>query len=117
MASGVVHRWNSQSWQFVVVTDAEKRKTLGDLYREGWAFYRGNEQLGGRPIVGDSARAQQLRRIVDSSGCPAPPLHQGQQLLLPRAHGPAALAPVLDYPGALPSRIATRSYFTLTAIG
>ena len=63
---------NSQSWQFVVVTDAEKRQTLGDLYRKGWAFYRGNEQLGGRPIVGDSARAQQLRRIVDSVRRPLP---------------------------------------------
>src|SRR5258705_9007479 len=42
---------DSQSWQFVVGTHAQKRKMLGDLYRKGRAFYRGNEQLGGRPLL------------------------------------------------------------------
>src|SRR5260221_13496763 len=105
MASGVVHRWNSQSWQFVVVTDAEKRKTLGDLYREGWAFYRGNEQLGGRPIVGDSARAQQLRRIVDSSRRPAQHPPQAPAVLLPRVQGTIDRAAVPAHAGPLGSRI------------
>jgi nitroreductase len=30
---------NRQPWHFVVVTDAEKRKALGDIYRTGWAHY------------------------------------------------------------------------------
>jgi nitroreductase len=30
---------NSQSWRFVIVTDAAKRKALGDLYREAVDFY------------------------------------------------------------------------------
>ena len=30
---------NRQSWHFVVVTDAAKRKALADLYRQGWSFY------------------------------------------------------------------------------
>ncbi len=30
---------NTQRWHFVIVTDAEKRKALGDLYRQGFAAY------------------------------------------------------------------------------
>ena len=108
---------NSQSWQFVVVTDAEKRKTLGDLYREGWAFYRGNEQLGGRPIVGDSARAQQLRRIVDSVRRPLPLPPQEQQVLLDRARVTVALEAVRRYREALPSGIRSLRYGTYKARG
>ena len=32
---------NRQPWHFVVVTDAEKRRALGDIYRKGWATYLG----------------------------------------------------------------------------
>ena len=88
-----------------MVTDAEKRKTLGDLYRKGWAFYRGNEQLGGRPIVGDSARAQQLRRIVDSVRRPLSLPPQEQQVLLDRTRVTVALEAVRRYREALPSGI------------
>ena len=31
---------NSQTWHWVVVTDAAKRQALGDIYRKGWAIYR-----------------------------------------------------------------------------
>lgn len=30
---------NAQGWHFVVVTDAEKRKALAELYRKAWAIY------------------------------------------------------------------------------
>src|SRR2546426_7837634 len=30
---------NRQGWHFVVVTDAEKRRALGDIYRRGGALY------------------------------------------------------------------------------
>src|SRR5258708_26879904 len=90
---------NSQSWQFVVVTDAEKRKTLGDLYRKGWAFYRGNEQLGGRPIVGDSARAPEPPPIVDPSDHLAEHTHDAPALRLPLLKVQTAGAPGLAPPG------------------
>jgi len=106
---------NSQSWQFVVVTDAEKRKTLGDLYRKGWAFYRGNEQLGGRPIVGDSARAQQLRRIVDSSDYLAEHMHEAPVLLIPCIKGRTDGAPVVAQAGHWGSIIPAAWSFMLAA--
>jgi nitroreductase len=31
---------NQQQWAFVVVTDAEKRRELGRLYKQGWESYR-----------------------------------------------------------------------------
>src|SRR5881628_1577786 len=31
---------NRQIWHFVVITDAEKRKALGDIYRKGFKIYR-----------------------------------------------------------------------------
>src|SRR5438876_5183573 len=31
---------NRQTWHFVVVTDAEKRKALGEIYKKGFAIYR-----------------------------------------------------------------------------
>jgi nitroreductase len=47
---------NQQQWSFVVVTDAAKRKTLGELYKEGWDAYlkevtarRAEETPGGIP--------------------------------------------------------------------
>ena len=30
---------NSQRWQFLVVTDADKRAALGDIYRRGFEMY------------------------------------------------------------------------------
>src|SRR5258706_11697853 len=75
---------NSQSWQFVVVTDAEKRKTLGDLYRAGRALYRGNEQLGAPPIVRDSPHAPPPRPLAPSSAYPAPPNPPAPALLISR---------------------------------
>lgn len=32
---------NTQSWHFVVVTDADQRKALGDIYRRAYEMYRG----------------------------------------------------------------------------
>src|SRR2546421_9937942 len=31
---------NRQTWHFVVVTDAQQRQALGDIYRKGFAIYR-----------------------------------------------------------------------------
>src|SRR5215471_13554688 len=53
---------NSQGWHFVVVTDAEKRLALGDIYRRGWGAYRGSRV--GTPRLDDSPRSQTLQRVI-----------------------------------------------------
>ena len=41
---------NTQGWHFVVVTDAEKRKALGDIYRRGYMLYR-QQQTEGKGMI------------------------------------------------------------------
>lgn len=55
---------NRQGWQWVVVTDADRRRRIGELYRQSWYAYAG----AGRPeyAEGDPRRAQQ-ERVVSSA--------------------------------------------------
>ncbi|MEM9135619.1 MAG: nitroreductase family protein [Actinomycetota bacterium] len=55
---------NMQGWQWLVVTDEEKRKGLADLYRQGWAQYV-NMDGAAHNITGDNATQQE--RVVDSA--------------------------------------------------
>ncbi len=76
---------NSQGWHFVVVTDAEKRQALGDIYRRGWAVYRGSRV--GTPRFDDSPRGRTLRRVVDSSEYLAEHIHEAPALVIPCVRG------------------------------
>ena len=55
---------NRQGWQWVVVTEVEKKRRIGDWYRESWYEYAS----AGRPTYpeGDPRRAQ-LPRVVTSA--------------------------------------------------
>lgn len=53
---------NSQPWRFVVVTDAEARRALGDWYRLGWAEY-GRRGMSDLPEGASPTR----RRAVESA--------------------------------------------------
>ncbi len=74
---------NSQQWHFVVVTDAEKRQALGDIYRRGWEVYRG----GRPPRIDDSPRGQTLQRVIDSSEYLAEHIHEAPVLVIPCIRG------------------------------
>lgn len=50
---------NEQGWHFVVVTDAEKRQALADLYMQAFDVYRGR--------AGASANEPQMARVLDSA--------------------------------------------------
>lgn len=76
---------NSQGWHFVVVTDAEKRQALGDIYRRGWAVYRGSRV--GTPRFDVSPRGRTLRRVVDSSEYLAEHIHEAPALVIPCVRG------------------------------
>ena len=56
---------NRQGWSVVVVTDPEKRKFIGQKYREGFAAY---QKMGLAPEYekGD-LRAEQRDRVIDSA--------------------------------------------------
>src|SRR5256885_7116000 len=48
---------NRQGWHFVVVTDAEKRQALGDIYRRGFVIYRKLRSAAGILFTDDLQRA------------------------------------------------------------
>src|SRR5258708_11162713 len=50
---------NMQRWHFLVVTDAEKRKALGEFYRQGMeAVYATNSAARNQPAQPDSEAAR-----------------------------------------------------------
>jgi nitroreductase len=67
---------NSQGWQFVVVTDAEKRAGLAALYRRAFNLYTSGQVPGRAELPPDDPRARQLPRILDSATYLAEHLHE-----------------------------------------
>ncbi len=59
---------NAQHWHFIVVTDPEKRKALGDIYMRAWTIYRQNADAAiAKRYANNPQRIQTQKRIVDSS--------------------------------------------------
>ncbi|HEY0756069.1 MAG TPA: nitroreductase family protein [Ktedonobacteraceae bacterium] len=59
---------NTQRWHFIVVTDAEKRKALGELYRQGMMAVYGPDAPGNKvPPSEDEQVAKTMERVRSSS--------------------------------------------------
>jgi nitroreductase len=59
---------NAQHWHFIVVTDAEKRKALGAIYKRAWDIYSQNaEETIAKRYANKPERIQTQKRIVTSS--------------------------------------------------
>lgn len=94
---------NRQSWQFVVVTDPDKRKALSDIYRRGWAQYmklpmnqpEAYEILRRR----NPERAEALTRVSDSANFLAEHMHEAPVLLVPCQRGRVDGTSVLEQAG------------------
>jgi nitroreductase len=57
---------NRQGWHFVVVTDAERRAALGELWRRGAKKYLTLPTSAGASSIGDPAGDAQMARIRES---------------------------------------------------
>jgi nitroreductase len=106
---------NSQTWHWMVVTDAEKRKALGDIYRKGWVTYRSIPTSGGRAALRDPERLETLRRILDSSNYLAEHIHEAPVLLVPCIYGRVDNAPVVAQSGSWGSILPAVWSFMLAA--
>ncbi len=73
---------NSQRWHFMVVTDAEKRLAIADLYRKSFAAYRNVPPPANR-LAEDSPRMQTQKRVVDSADYLAEHLHEVPVFVIP----------------------------------
>ena len=91
---------NAQGWHFVVVTDADKRQEIGNLYAKGFEIYRGMQEsahaLGEQ--AGDELDAKQMERVIDSAEYLAANLHRAPVLVIAcvtgrmdQATGPASV--------------------------
>lgn len=59
---------NAQMWQWLVVTDPDKRAALADLYRQGWSQYVSMDGAANNiPTGDDPERTAQQERVVDSA--------------------------------------------------
>lgn len=103
---------NRQQWHFVVVTDAEKRKALGDVYRRGWELYRAASVTGPLP---ENERGKQLGRILSSSDYLAEHMHEAPVLLLPCIKGRLEGKPSVEQAGVWGSILPAAWSFMLAA--
>lgn len=82
---------NRQGWQFVIVTDAEKRRVIGELYTKSFAIYAG----GGRPqYEREDLRRKQFPRVASSAQYLADRMHEVPAMVIPCIEGR------VDVPGA-----------------
>jgi nitroreductase len=82
---------NRQGWQWVVVTDPEKKQKIGALYRESWYAY----STSGRPTYAeDDPRRKQQPRVISSAQLLADRMGEVPAMVIPchegRVDGPDA---------------------------
>lgn len=98
---------NMQAWQWLVVTDPDKRTALGDIYRKGWELYTTMEGNVATAYKGDDAdRMAQQDRVLGSAEYLAENFEKAPAMLIPclpgRLDGLPALASASMFGSILP---------------
>jgi nitroreductase len=106
---------NSQQWQFVIVTDAEKRKRLADLYKESFTAYYKQVIASGRNQKLERSRLATQIRIGESSNYLAEHLHEVPVFLIPCIAGRFEGVPAAMQAGAWGSILPATWSFMLAA--
>ncbi len=75
---------NSQGWQWMVIEDAAKKKTIADLYAKNFAAYAERAKPEYAP---DDVRAQSRARVSDSAQYLADNFHRAPFLVIPLIAG------------------------------
>ena len=86
---------NAQGWHFVVVTDAEKREKLAEMYREGFQIFYGDRDaaLAGMPQE-DPDYLETQARVVDSAAYLAEHMGEVPVHVIPCIEGRVESGPV-----------------------
>jgi nitroreductase len=74
---------NQQGWQWVIVTDSEKRKALGEMYQRAFNMYRDSPVYAGRISTGDSTRDATQQRVASSAEYLAEHMGEAPVLVVP----------------------------------
>jgi len=86
---------NMQGWRVMVITDADKRKTIADYYRTAFKDYAAEDSpYRVDPPAGDS-RAEQMPRVLDSATYLAEHLHESPAYVLFLIEGRVEDGPVV----------------------
>jgi nitroreductase len=78
---------NSQGWQFVFVTDADKRSRIADLYRQAFAGYAQSPMSAAAVHAGDPTMADTQARVMSSAQYLADNLHRAPVFFIPCTSG------------------------------
>jgi nitroreductase len=79
---------NMQGWHFVVVTDAEKKKAIGEMYRQSYMLYRQQRDAGNATIPSDApVSASTMSKVRDSSQYLADRMHEVPVMVIPCIYG------------------------------
>ncbi len=75
---------NSQAWQWLVVTDSDKKAALAELYRQAWDVYTTMDGNAATAYDGaDTARVAQQNRVQNSASYLAENFHRVPAMLIP----------------------------------
>ncbi|MFC5835038.1 nitroreductase family protein [Nonomuraea insulae] len=80
---------NSQGWHWIVVTDQDKRKAIGDYYGRSWQTYYGSGGSARNLFADDPARASAQQRVSDSAAYLAEHMGEVPVLVLGCLRAPA----------------------------
>ncbi len=98
---------NSQGWHFLVVTDADKRRRIRDLYKQSLDAYAKMQQAGDVRWEEGDPRTEQYPRVLDSAMFLAEHLHEVPVHLIPciegRVETAGAMAQASVYGSILPA--------------
>ncbi len=78
---------NSQNWQFLIVTDADKRQQIADFYRRAFAAYRAGPGAANQLHQNRPALQTVQERVISSADYLAEHLHQVPVFLIPCISG------------------------------
>ncbi|MFI5319023.1 MAG: nitroreductase family protein [Myxococcota bacterium] len=98
---------NAQGWQWVVVTDAAKRKQLADIYRKAWAIYENAPFAADKLHADDPSMKPVQERVFSSAKFLAENIHRAPVLLVPcmvgRVEAGGAIGQASSYGSILPA--------------
>jgi nitroreductase len=84
---------NQQGWHWVVVTDATKRKALGEMYQRAFDLYRTMPFYAGKITTGDPVRDATQQRVASSAEYLAQHMGDAPVLVVPCITGRVDNAP------------------------
>jgi nitroreductase len=74
---------NQQGWHWVVVTDAAKRKALGEIYQRSFEIYKAMPFYAGAIVTGEPERDATQQRVASSAEYLAERMGDAPVLLVP----------------------------------